>query len=55
MEIIPDAGTEVGESAQATGLAFEALEFEHSCDCLTKSGESGKECKGPAAQKDKRG
>ena len=32
----------------------EALEFEHECVCMMKSGESGKDCKGVVAQKDKR-
>ena len=35
------------------GFAVEALDFEYGV-CLTKSGESGKDCKGVAAQKDKR-
>ena len=34
------------------GFAVEALEFEHVC--LMKSGESGKDCKGVVAEKDKR-
>ena len=34
------------------GFAVEMLDFKHVC--LTKSGESGKDCKGVAAQKDKR-
>ena len=33
------------------GFAVEVLDFEHA---LMKSGESGKDCKGVAAQKDKR-
>ena len=37
---------------KAMGFAVEALDFEKAC--LTKSGESGKDCKGVAAQKDKR-
>ena len=35
------------------GFAVEALDFEH-VRRLTKSGEYGKDCKGVAAQKDKR-
>ena len=35
------------------GFVVEALEFEHACVCMTKSGESGKDCKGVVAQKDK--
>ena len=38
---------------KAMGFAAEALEFEHAC--LKKCGESGKDCKGVVAQKDKRG
>ena len=34
------------------GFAVEALDFEHAC--LMKSGERWKDCKGVAAQKDKR-
>ena len=34
------------------GFAVEALDFKHAC--LTNSGESGKNCKGAAAQKNKR-
>ena len=34
------------------GFAVEALDFEHAC--VTKSGESGKDCEGVAAQKNKR-
>ena len=51
-EIVPDVGAKVWESAKAMGFAVEALDFEHAC--LMKSGESGKDCKGVAAQKDKR-
>ena len=32
------------ESAKAMGFAVETLDFEHAC-FLTKSGESGKDCK----------
>ena len=35
------------------GFAVEALDFEHACVCMTKSRESGKDCKAVAAQKDK--
>ena len=35
------------------GFAVEALDFEHAL-CLTKSRESGNDCEGVAAQKDKR-
>ena len=45
-------GAKVCESAKAMGFAVEALDFEHVC--LTKSGGSGKDCKGVADQKDKR-
>ena len=51
-EIVPDVGAKVWESAKAMGFAVEALDFEHAC--LMKSGERGKDCKGVAAQKDKR-
>ena len=42
------------EGANAVSFAAEALKFEQTL-CLTKSGESGKDCKGAVAQKDKRG
>ena len=48
-EIVPNVGAEVRESAKAMGFAVEALDFEHICVCLTKSGESGKDCEGVAA------
>ena len=51
-DVVPDVGARVWKSAKAMGFAAEALEFEHVC--VTKSGESGKDCKSVAAQKDKR-
>ena len=45
----------MSERTKAMGFTVEALEFEHACVCMTKSGESRKECKGVVAQKDKRG
>ncbi len=54
-EIVPTVRAEVWESAKAMGFVVEALEFEHACVCMTKSGESGKDCKGVVAQKDERG
>ena len=53
-EIVPDVETKVQEGANAMGFAAEALKFEQTL-CLAKSGESGKDCKGAVAQKDKRG
>ena len=48
-EIVPDVGTKGRESAKAMDFAVEALEFEHACVCRMKSGDSGKDCKGPVS------
>ena len=49
-EIVPDVGAKVWKNAKAVCIAAAALVFEHVC--LTKSRETGKDCKGVVAQKD---
>ena len=51
-EIVADVGAKVWKNAKAVRTAVAALVFEHVC--LTKSRETGKDCKGVVAQKDKR-
>ena len=54
-EVVPDVRTETGVRAKALGFAVEASEFEYTCVCLMKSGESGKGCTAAVVQKGKRG
>ena len=53
-KIVPDVGAKVWEKCESHGFCGWSVGF-WACVCLTKSGESRKDCKGVAAQKDKRG
>ena len=52
-EIVPDVGRQSVRKCESHGFCGWSIRF-WACMCLTKSRESGKDCKGVAAQKDKR-
>ena len=53
-EVVPDMRAETGKRAKAMSFAVEASEFEYTCVCLMKSGESGKGCTAAVVEKGRR-